>query len=101
MGHDPSIRISMQIGLRDCSPLLLGERQELRRKIATNITVECHQIRHPEAIEDREQQQGVFGRLAQCFSLFDQQARRVTGKTKTSTTLADFESGGIPESVFQ
>jgi hypothetical protein len=32
--------------------LLLGERQELRSKIATDITVEDHVIRDPEAVEN-------------------------------------------------
>ena len=30
-------------------------------------------VRDPEAVEDREQQQRVFGRLSERFSLFDQQ----------------------------
>ena len=59
---------------RDCRSLLLGERQKLRRKIATDIPIECHKARDPDAVEDREQQQRVFGRLSERFSLFDQQA---------------------------
>ena len=58
---------------RDCRPLLLGERQELRRKLAHHVAVERHIVRDPEAVEDREQQQRVFGRLSERFSLFDQQ----------------------------
>ena len=54
-------------------PLLLGERQELRRKLAHHVAVERHEVRDPEAVEDREQQQRVFGRLSERFSLFDQQ----------------------------
>ena len=38
-----------------------------------SIAVECHKVRDPEAVEDREQQQRVFGRLSERFSLFDQQ----------------------------
>ena len=53
--------------------LLLGERQELRRKLAHHVAVERHEVRDPEAVEDREQQQRVFGRLSERFSLFDQQ----------------------------
>ena len=30
-------------------------------------------VRDPEAVEDREQQQGIFGRLSERFGLFDQQ----------------------------
>ena len=58
---------------RDCRPLLLRERQELRREIAQSVAIECHLVRYPEGVEDREQQQGIFGRLAQRFSLLDQQ----------------------------
>ena len=54
-------------------PLLLGERQELRRKLTHYVAVERHVVRDPEAVEDREQQQRVFGRLSERFSLFDQQ----------------------------
>jgi hypothetical protein len=42
------------------------------REIVTDISVECHKVRDPEAVEDREQQQRVFGRLSERFSLFDQ-----------------------------
>ena len=59
---------------RDGRPLLLGERQELRRKLAHHVAVERHKVRDPEAVEDREQQQWIFGRLSERFSLFDQQA---------------------------
>ena len=53
--------------------LLLGERQELRRKLAHHVAIECHKVRGPEAVEDREQQQRVFGRFPESFGLFDQQ----------------------------
>ena len=55
-------------------PLLLCERQELRRKLAHHVAVERHKVRDPEAVKDREQQQRIFGRLSERFSLFDQQA---------------------------
>ena len=38
-----------------------------------SVAVERHEVRDPEAVEDREQQQRVFGRLSERFSLFDQQ----------------------------
>ena len=38
-----------------------------------HIAVECHKVRDPKAVEHREQQQRVFGRLSERFSLFDQQ----------------------------
>ena len=43
------------------------------RKLAHHIAVECHKVRGPEAVEDREQQQRVFGRFSERFSLLDQQ----------------------------
>ena len=58
---------------RDCRSLLLGERQELRCKLEHHVAVERDKVRNPEAVEDREQQQRVFGRLSERFSLFDQQ----------------------------
>src|ERR1700730_5869581 len=54
-------------------PLLLRQRQELRREIANDIAIECHEVRDPEGVEDGEQQQRVFGRLSQRFGLLDQQ----------------------------
>jgi len=60
---------------RTCRPLLLGERQELRRKGARHVAIECYCVRDPEAVEDGEQQQWIFGRLTERVSLFDQQTR--------------------------
>ena len=65
---------------RNGRPLLLGERQELRRKLAHHVAVERHKVRDPEAVEDREQQQRVFGRLSERFSLFDQQTCPLHGR---------------------
>ena len=50
---------------RDCRLLLLSERQELRCKLAHSIAIEGRKVRDPEAVEDREQQQRVFGRLSE------------------------------------
>ena len=58
---------------RDGRPLLLRERQELRREIAHSVAIECHMVRGPEAVEDGEQQQRIFGRFSQRFSVLDQQ----------------------------
>ena len=58
---------------RDGRPLLLRERQELRRKVAHSVAIECHIACDPKAVEDRKQKQWVFGRLSERFSLFDQQ----------------------------
>ena len=60
---------------RASRPLLLGERQELCCKLERHVAIECDKVGDPEAIEDREQQQRVFGRLSERFSLFDQQTR--------------------------
>ena len=49
--------------------MFLRELQELRRKIARNITVKRHNIRDPKTIEDREQQQRLFRRLSERFEL--------------------------------
>ncbi len=65
---------------RDRRSLLLGERQELRRKLAQRVAIERHIVRDPEAIEDGEQQQRVFERLSERFGLFDQQARPLHGR---------------------
>src|SRR5215469_3822026 len=58
---------------RNSRPLLFGARQELCRKIATNVTTECHKAHEPEPVEDRKQQQWVLWGFSQRFSLFDQQ----------------------------
>src|SRR5215469_14214046 len=59
---------------RNPRSLLLGEGQELRREIAADITIKCRNIRDPEAVEDRKQQQRVFGRLSERLSSLDEQA---------------------------
>jgi hypothetical protein len=43
----------------------------LRRKRAHQIAVERHIVCDPEAVERREQQQRVFGRFSERFSLLD------------------------------
>ena len=58
---------------RDGRPLLLGERQKLRRSLTHQVAVERHVARDPEAVENREQQQRVFGTLSERFGMFDQQ----------------------------
>ena len=58
---------------RNCRPLLLGERQELRRKLAHSVAVERDEVRDPKTVEDREQQQWIFGRFSQRLGLLDQQ----------------------------
>ena len=65
---------------RDSRPLLLRERQELRRKLAQRVAIERHIVRDPETVEDREQQQRVFRRLSERFRLFDQQTCLLHGR---------------------
>src|SRR5262249_44681516 len=57
---------------RDDRPLLLGERQEVRRKLVQPLAVERHKVCDPAPKEDRKQQKGIFGWLSDCFSLLDQ-----------------------------
>ena len=59
---------------RNRGSLFLGKRQELGRKSRHHIAIECHEVCDPEAVEDGEQQQRIFGWLSERFSLFDQQA---------------------------
>jgi hypothetical protein len=67
-----SAQHAMPYHKRDCRSLLLGQRQELRRKITQSVTVERHVVCSKETVQDREQQQRIFGRLAERFGLFDQ-----------------------------
>jgi hypothetical protein len=71
--HQRLTRDAMCHQKRSRRSLLLGERKELRRKRANDIAIECRKVRDPEAVEDQEQQQWVFGRLSERFSLLDQQ----------------------------
>ena len=59
---------------RDCRPLLLGERQELRRKLAHHVAIERYEGDDPATEEDRKQQQRIIRWLSERLSLFDQQA---------------------------
>ena len=58
---------------RDGRLMLLRKRQELRSEVAQHITIEGHDVRDPETVEDGEQRQWIFGRFSQRFGLFDQQ----------------------------
>ena len=53
-------------------PLLFCERQELGRKLTHHVAVERYKVRGPEAVKDGKQQQWIFGRLSERFSLLDQ-----------------------------
>src|SRR5215475_3630374 len=64
-------------GPRRC--LLLRERQELDGKLTRRLAVKRHVILHPEAVEHGEQQQRIFGRLPERFSVSDQQTCPLDG----------------------
>src|SRR6516225_7354309 len=56
-------------------PLLLCESYKLRRKLAHHLSVERHIACCPDAIEDREQQQWIFGRFSERFRSLDELTR--------------------------
>ena len=81
---------------RDRRLLLLSERQELRRKLAHHVAVERYKVRDPEAVEDREQQQRIFGRLSERFGLFDQQTCPLRSRLGFRRSISfDMQSGVI------
>ena len=57
------------------APCFSASARNCARKLAHHVAIERHIVRDPEAVEDREQQQRVFGRLSERFRLFDQQTR--------------------------
>src|SRR6516164_4143696 len=58
---------------RSRSSVFCTKRQEPAREITTDIAIECHEVRDPEAVKYREQQQRVFGWLSSRLGFFDQQ----------------------------
>jgi hypothetical protein len=60
---------------RKRGPLFLSKLQDLGAEITSNIAIESRKVQDAEAIEDREQQQRIFGRLSKRISLFEQQTR--------------------------
>src|SRR5262249_39704162 len=73
---------------RYCRSLLVGERQKLRREASQIVAVEAHKVPDPEPIEDREQQQRVFGRLSERFGLFDMRACPIKGSFSIGRRIA-------------
>jgi hypothetical protein len=65
---------------QDLASLFLGKRQDLRGALARYIAVERSNVRLPQSVESRKQQQRILGRLPECFSLFDQQTCPVRGR---------------------
>jgi hypothetical protein len=62
------------------APCFSASRQELLCKFAHQAAVEGRAACDPEAVEDGEQQQRVFGGLTERFSLFDQQTCPLRGR---------------------
>src|SRR5262249_11254769 len=85
---------------RPCRLLLHGKCQELRRKLAHYVAVECHVVRDPKAEENREQQKLVIGWLSGCFSLFDQQTCPLHGGLSFRRGISfDMEQWGYDRDV--
>ena len=82
---------------RDCRPLFLGERHELRRKLAHHVAIERDNVRDRDAVEDREQQQRVFRRLPERLGLFDQQMSALHGRLGFRRS----ESTDVDKGVYQ
>src|SRR5262249_20748925 len=57
---------------RSRSSVFCTERQEPPREIATDISIECHEVPDTEAVKYREQQQGLFEWLYSRLGFFDQ-----------------------------
>ena len=73
---------------RDGRALLLGKRQELRRKLAHHIAVERDIARDPETIEDGEQHQRVIGRFSKRFRPLDQRACQIERRLRLGRRMA-------------
>src|SRR5207237_8522067 len=54
-------------------PLLICEGQELDSQLTHHVAVERYKVGDPKAVKNREQQQWIFRRLSERFSLLDQQ----------------------------
>src|SRR5450631_3518582 len=64
---------------RDLGSLFLGKRQDTRGTLARQVAIKPCNVRLPQTVESRKQQQRILGRLTKCFSLFDQQDRPLRG----------------------
>ena len=75
--------------------MLICEGEELDRKLPHHVAVECYEVSDPEAVKNGEQQQGVFGRLAERFRLLDQQTCPLNRSPGFRRRIAaDVEEGG-------
>src|SRR5580698_11008673 len=71
-----------------CRPLLLRQCEKLRCEIANDVAIEGHKVRYPEGVKNGEQQQRVFRRLSQRFSLLDQQTRLLRSRLGFGSGIA-------------
>ena len=55
------------------APCFSASARNCAARVRAHVAIECYCVRDPEAVEDREQQQWIFGRLSERVSLFDQQ----------------------------
>ena len=69
---------------RTLPPCFSGS-QDLRGALARYIALERSNVRLPQSVESRKQQQRILGRLPECFSLFDQQTCPVRGRLGSNT----------------
>src|SRR5215469_10692131 len=75
--------------------LLVCEGQELGSKLTHHVAIERDKVGDPKAVENREQQQWIFRRLSERFSLFDQQTCPLHGRPRFRRRVAsDMEEWG-------
>ena len=74
--------------------MLICEGEELDSKLTHHVAVEL-QGSHPQAVKYGEQQQWIFGRLPERFSLFDQQTGLLNSSPSVRRRIAaDIEEWG-------
>ena len=75
--------------------MLLGEHQELRCKLTRDVTIEPNNVRGPEGVENRKQQQRIFGSLSQRLRSLNAQARLLDGRLGFRRRIPfDVDEGG-------
>src|SRR5437016_3898057 len=76
-------------------PLLICEGQELDSQLTHHVAVERYKVGDPKAVKNREQQQWIFRRLSERFSLLDQQTCPLHGRPGFRRRVAaDMEEWG-------
>src|SRR5262249_51193226 len=75
--------------------LLICKGQKLDSKLTHHVAVERDKVRDPKAVENREQQQWIFRRFSERFSLLDQQTCPLHGRPGFQRRVAaDMEEWG-------